>query len=744
MRKLLVLWAAIFIAAHLPALPGSLADLESINFGLAIREFDVTSNQPHPPGSPHFVGLAKLATATLFKLGDPLNVPHALALINLAGAALALAGVFWLARAIGYSTRAAVGASLVAGTIPLYWFSASRPLDDFPGLALALIAQALLAPPLLGPAAGAGARPSRRPWHVAAGAALAGIAAGLRIQTALLTFPLVIALLVSRRAPRAVRLQVLAAAVAGLLTWIVPVLMDAGPRAYAGAVMAKAGQDLREVEMLARNPSVRLLGEALHETFVDPFGSHLLAAVMLGASVLGLVLAAARRRGVLTLLVLGYLPYVAVHLLFQDTVINRHAIPLLPALALLFVLPFEYLSARAVLPAAAGAATAGLVVAVPALQAHGSAESPGFALIRDLHRLPRVEETVLAMHTRVATDLQRHRSWEAIPPMRTLPATPAYEWLELVNLWKEGYEGPIWFLADPRRTDLRQIDPQQQRLMRQYSWPESDRPFVGGIRPDRIDWYFIQRPGWFLGRGWALSPEIGGLTARDRAGAPAAVAWVRRRDTASTLMLGGRHLGGESDPPVVVRVRIDGRQVDEWPIRPGPFVFMRPLLVEELEGTSTYAQLEIDAAWAGSGPAPLSLEQFDFQSIDGTIVAYDEGWWEPESHERSGQSWRWTSREAKLWLFNPGRDLTLVISGEDPTRYYRGGTEMTVLVGEREVGRFTLDDHFSQAVSIPVEPLSVARGRVTLRFADAHVPGRLRAPPDMRELGVRVFAVNVH
>jgi ABC-type antimicrobial peptide transport system permease subunit len=65
------------------------------------------------------------------------------------------------------------------------------------------------------------------------------------------------------------------------------------------------------------------------------------------------------------------------------------------------------------------------------------------------------------MHTRIATDLQRHRSWEAIPPMRTLPATAGFEWLELVNLWKDGYEGPIWFLADPRRTDLRQIDPQQ-------------------------------------------------------------------------------------------------------------------------------------------------------------------------------------------------------------------------------------------------------------------------------------------
>jgi hypothetical protein len=425
---------------------------------------------------------------------------------------------------------------------------------------------------------------------------------------------------------------------------------------------------------------------------------------------------------------------------------NRHAIPLLPAFALLFVVPFDYISHRAVLPAAAGVATAGLLIAIPALQAHAGAESPGFALIRDLHRLPRVNETVLAMHTRIAADLRRHQVWEPIPPMRTLPTPADYEWLELVNLWQEGYEGPIWFLADPRRTDLAQIDPQQRRLMRQYGWPDRERPFIGGIRPDRIDWYFIQRPGWFLGRGWAVSPEIGGLTARDREGAgqTPAVAWVRRRPVAATMMLGGRHLGTESDPPVVVRVRIDGRQVDEWPIRPGAFIFMRPLLPEELEGIATYAELEIETSWAGAGPAPITLEQFDFQSIDGTMVAYDQGWWEPEFTRSSGQSWRWTSREAKLWLFNPGRDLTLVISGEDPSRHYRGGIEMTVLAGERELGRFKLDDHFSQPVAIPVEPLSAARGRVTLRFSDSHVPGRLGTSRDQRELGVKITDVRVH
>jgi hypothetical protein len=106
--------------------------------------------------------------------------------------------------------------------------------------------------------------------------------------------------------------------------------------------------------------------------------------------------------------------------------------------------------------------------------------------------------------------------------------------------------------------------------------------------------------------------------------------------------------------------------------------------------------------------------------------------------------WRWTSREAKLWLYNPGRDLTLVISGEDPSRHYRGGTEVVVLAGDKELERFTLSGHFSKAVKIPAEPLSVSRGRITLRVANTHVPGKRGTAPDLRELGIKIFDVTVY
>jgi hypothetical protein len=733
-RKLIVLWAALFLAAHVLYFPQSLDDLESINLALAVRALDVTSHQPDPPGAPLFVGAARLATAALFRAGDARNVPHGLALVNAFGAALALVALFWLARVLEYTPRRALAAALVAGTIPLYWFSASRPIADLAALALIVAAQAALARAWI-----AGGR-----WHIAAGGLLAGAALGFRVQSAVLTFPLLLAAL-SRREPAAWRQRAIgiAGVAAGLASWLVPVLMHTAPLVYLRALVQQVDAELRGVESLASHPSARLLLDALVETFAGPFGSWILAAIVLAAAGAGLAIALVREPRVVKTLAIAYLPYLAFHLLFQDTFTDRLALPLMMPIGLLFVVPFAYVSARLMLPAAAGAATAGLFIAMPALHAYARSESPGFGVIRDLHRLPRVRETVLAMHESIAASLQRFQAWEAIPPMRTLPATVDYEWYELVKLWQEGYDGPIWFLADPRRTDLRLIDPAHRMLLRQYGWNSRDVPFLGGARPNQIDWYFIQRPGWFLGRGWALSPEIGGLTARDRMrpGQQPAVAWVRRRPGPVTMILGGRHLGAAGGPVMNVRVAVDGTPVDEWPVAPGPFLFMRPVLPEELAGDGTFARLEVSATWAGQGPAPIELEQFDLQSIDGAMAAYDQGWWEPEYNPRTGQTWRWTSRESTLWLYNPGRDLTLWISGEGPARYYGGPIEMTVLAGEQEIGRFTLDGDFTESLVVPAEPLSVSHGRVTLRVSQTHVPALRGRSSDQRELGVKIYNV---
>src|SRR5689334_22552892 len=57
--------AVLFFLLHLPFLPRSLEDLDSINFALGVQQFDVAHHQPHPSGYPVYIALAKIAHALI-------------------------------------------------------------------------------------------------------------------------------------------------------------------------------------------------------------------------------------------------------------------------------------------------------------------------------------------------------------------------------------------------------------------------------------------------------------------------------------------------------------------------------------------------------------------------------------------------------------------------------------------------------------------------------------------------------
>ena|SRR5450759_5066159 len=74
--------AALFLAAHLRFLPASLEDLDSINFALGVRHFDVAHHQPHPPGYPLFILAAKAAHLVIPSEAKALAVVSAAARMN--------------------------------------------------------------------------------------------------------------------------------------------------------------------------------------------------------------------------------------------------------------------------------------------------------------------------------------------------------------------------------------------------------------------------------------------------------------------------------------------------------------------------------------------------------------------------------------------------------------------------------------------------------------------------------------
>src|SRR4051794_41851056 len=80
--------ALVFLALHLPYFPKSLEDLDSINFALGVRHFDVAEHQPHPPGYPLYIAAAKAVHVVVGPEG------RALSLLSVVAGALALFGLF--------------------------------------------------------------------------------------------------------------------------------------------------------------------------------------------------------------------------------------------------------------------------------------------------------------------------------------------------------------------------------------------------------------------------------------------------------------------------------------------------------------------------------------------------------------------------------------------------------------------------------------------------------------------------
>ena len=324
-----------------------------------------------------------------------------------------------------------------------------------------------------------------------------------------------------------------------------------------------------------------------------------------------------------------------------------------------------------------------------------------------------------------------------------LPAPRDYEWLELTRAWREGHDGETWFVADPRRTDLALIDRDHART-RQYRWPFNAAVYVGGARPDELDWHVVTEPGWFLEQGWALTPETAGIAERDGWGPhrKPSIGWVRRRSTELLMMIGGRHLGG--DPPVNLHVNLDERPVTTLVIRPGYFLDFVNVPPAALAGEGRYAKLTVSATVQGGGAVPpVAIEQFNLQPPDRVQYGFDQGWYEPEYNPRTGRSWRWMSERAVVRVHPAGKAVVLRLAGESPLRYFDEPPRITINVGDRVVAELTPAADFTAEVSIPVDALTGADGRIVLTSDRSFVAGEKEGTADRRKLAIRVYSLSV-
>jgi len=762
--------AVLFLAGHLPYLASTLEDVDSVNFALGLRDFDPGRHRPHPPGYPIYMALGKLADTVLSEphalaiWGALLGALAAFALLRIFAGLDALDGAASPADALGGAalprgwTAWVSGpplAVLLAMTAPLYWMTASRPMSDMAGLAAVLAAQAILLTSMVrsreAVAAGASAydaaAAARSGRLVLLGAFVTALAIGFRSQAVWLTLPL-LALVIVDRAGRGAAGAMIGSVVwlgVGTLTWAVPlVIASGGLRAYVGALGAQAGEDWSGVDLLATNFGLRRLAFALYETFIRHWGG--VGWFILSWAVVGAIVLLWKGRRALVAIVAAFVPYLAFHLFFQETVTTRYALPL--------VVPTAYLATRGLfqfqalrLPAiGVGLAAFSLFVVVPASIDYARSGSPVTralgALRADAAREPGI---AVGMHHAFARPVEA----EPVTPAIALVAKPRHEWLALVERWKRGARGPVWFLADPDRTDLALIDPQARMVRGRYAWPFPSQVFLGGIRPDRLDWIVISEPGWFAGEGWQLTPETAGVAKADGTGlgrGPIA-AWLKRREGAAIIMIGGRHLGAGAGPSARVSVRIDGRDLDAWMVEPATPSFLKFFVLPPgaLEGEGLWARLEIAAAATDTGTPTgiVDVEQFDAQDPATPMLAFGEGWQEPEHNPSTGLSWRWASGRSTLYVSSADRDLELRMVGESPARYFVRPSRVVVTAGRHQIMSLGVSSDFAWTTRVPASALRDSGGTITIETDQVFKPMDRGQGADRRDLGLRIYSVTV-
>ncbi len=641
--------AAAFLLLHVPFLPASLEDIDSINFALGVRHFDVAQHQPHPPGYPLLIAAAKVVHVVV-----P-SEAHALSMLSIVSGTLSVLALGALFRRIDRDPRSgqwAMLATILSATAPLYWFNASRPLSDMPGLAASIAVQAFTL--------GATTR-----TRLAAAAFLAGLAAGIRSQVIWLTVPLL--LVMAARRPRLSRtadaLAALGTLITGGLVWFVPLVwLSGGPITYWRALSTQGTEDLTGVGMLWTTHTPRQVVLAFNSTFVAPWGTPVLSGTVLVLALLGILRLMKGSRSTLGLLTAAFAPYLAFDLLFQESITTRYALPV--------IVPLAYLGVRgaAVFPPrmAAGIvgvlATAALLVGVTSVQAYAGQEAPAFRLLKDMRAASPITGAapVLATHRREELDLRRPITWtgERMPTFsQRLPATPKHEWLELVKYWNDGGRAPVWFVADPLRSDLALVDHEPPAA---YRWPLRFPILLGGVRPSEMDWYVFDEPAWYLGEGWALTPETAGIAdtgSRGRGRAPAE-GWIRRPSGPLTMVIGGRNFSGDGTP-ASLSISLDGRGIGQYTVVPGFFLRLMTVAPGMLAGAGDYGALAIETH------GDVAIEQFAAQPPERAVFGYAEGWHEREYDARTGKLWRWMSEHGELRVRRYGAAAVVDPYGRD-------------------------------------------------------------------------------
>ena len=698
------------LALRLPFLPPTLEDIDSVNFDLGVHDYDPVRHQPHPPGFPVYILMARLIHPSFDSHAAGLGALSALL------GSLVLVPLYFLMRGLTTPSGAALACVLTLCN-PIVWFNSVRPMSDLAGFFLVTTAQCVLVTALQ---AGAGGR--RQLWWLA-GTALAGISIGVRVQAAWLVGPLLLYGMWRLRSSRLAAATVLCLAGA-VAVWLVPMLALSGGVGPFVASFLTMMQAAVPADMLVTGFSVRRAAYSVVDVWFSPWLTASFGAAVLCLAAVGLVSLARADRRLLTLVMVLFLPYAAYHYLTQATQHLRYAIPLIPLAAFLAAVPIVVAAQRVrllvPLMAVIVVAAAG-VITVPALAAYHSTPSPPFQALAAVEAQDRDGgEVVVTGHYMFERYLALVRKHNVL-----LPAQGAVETLRAY--WRGGGRKPVLFLKDPMRTTLLQFGQDRPERLGRWRWPAPVRPFMKGERPGSVDLIRLEAPLWFSESGLLVTAEAGPV---EKVLAEKSRLRVRASPRRRAVVVSGFLRGARAAD---ISLALADRQRAEWSV--GERFTLRTFL-EPMPRASGYLPISLSAT------TPSVFTDVWLEPDDTRFIRPSHGFY---TAERDGDAtlFRWISPGAIAAAYLPDSSGRLTIEGWIPTEYYRLPVTLLLDWNGRPLASVNVSTSWFRIEQEVRRSSDTPWGELRIRSSQSFVPDEVQRNGDRRNLSVRIYRLTL-
>jgi hypothetical protein len=593
---------------------------------------------------------------------------------------------------------------------PLLWLNSVRPMSDLVGFFAVTTAQALVL-------TSRAVQPAR--WHAVA--FLCGAIAGIRVQSVLLTGPLICYVTARDGRPW---LRTAVSVGAGVAAWAIPLVVLMGGAQSAAASFAPVVRDTLTEDAMAAQWTVRTALFAARDLLFSPWQDSVMGGVLVALAGTGALTLASTAPQRLILPLLLYGPYVVFNYAVQDTGTLRYNIPAIPLFALLASIPLTQWGLRKV---AVPAATVAFVAAasattLPALKAYSATPSPMMQAVDALATRATSERAVVSGH------FTFERYLPLLPDgLERLPLLHGKEWQSLTDYWTSGRRDPVLFLREAHRTDYLQFGRDTQTVVGHWEWPAEVRPFLKAARPGNIDLVRLDPPRWTIESGAFVTDEAGPY---ERVIREPHRFYVQPKRFGQVLILSGST--DSVREPVELSLQY-GATVTRSSLVNGFFTLhtvLPPMATQQYVAASlnTRAPVAITDLWVTDARQPA--------------IRPGRGFYRAE-RDPQGRVFRWTATDASATVYLPGESADLTIDGWIPRRYYDGPVTLSLGWGGQPLASLRVESESFRHRLRLIRPSDDAWGELTIASSQSFVPHQRTGNGDRRVLGARIYELRL-